>query len=671
MKHDIWKRALEGEVCIVLGAGLPDPPEEAHRLIVVDCAAWDRPLGPLLDLRDQLEALVEQTRTPLIGGAGLAFVDETPESHIASLINRLQRQLDCPLVIAIASFGQADTATLQLLTALLTGPAKLLAAVVLQDESATLAEQAATLCVRIRERHGDGAVFEIEPPAAAVETPSPSKGIDAMSPEVLRVLRAAAAVGDTFEADLVAALLFQDALTMLELLQIAIDDGVALLDRGRGIFSLPDGLGEALRESTTPSLAEAWHAELAGMMNRVQADGDDVASALAPELEEPKPSLRESTGPTPPLDQLAKKWSGRDLASRGAEHAEAAGDNAAAASRYLKAAWESATIGGHERALELADRAFRLLPQVPATDQERKTRMRALLVHARVLRLAAGSALQTSLYDALIPALEANALAKPTDRPELRAAINTLTARIAYEIGDAEHFQLALDRLHEAQKILLDVAQPLDAARLLNDEAAVLVRLGQLSKAAELLARSRDVFLRHAETSPEARGELAQTNHLVARLPLHGEHRPGDEDALAFALERARAAEQTYAELGDERERARVHETLGRLARLDHRPEDASRWLQRAFRKQHELGDAIGLARTTGALAELLVDAGRHDDAVQVLNDSVALNLQLGSRQGVTYNAQGLDRFEAALGDAAPRFADIIGKLRARISLIQ
>src|SRR5262249_10617785 len=154
---------------------------------------------------------------------------------------------------------------------------------------------------------------------------------------------------------------------------------------------------------------------------------------------------------------------------------------------------------------------------------------------------------------------------------------------------------------------------------------------------------SRDVFVRFAAESPDARRELAYTDHLVARLPLHAhDEAAADDQALTFAVECAEAARRTYTALGDERERARVEETLGRLARRGGQNALARTLLARASETQHQLGDALGLARTTAALAEVLADGGEHDDALRVLGDSVALNLQIGSRQGLDYNRKGL-----------------------------
>ncbi len=650
---------------MLLGAAVPTPePSGArHRVLTVDCAAWDRPLGPLLELRSELDRLIETTRTPLVGTSPLwdTHADE-PWSHIAQMINRLQRQLDCPLLVVIQAIDAADVETLRLLEGLVAGPMKLLAAMVLQSDTAELTGPAKRLVELVVSTHGAVALMTVAGEPVPAVAPSASFELGTLGVEVQRVLRAAAVVGDTFEAELVAGLLGLDVITTLELLQLALDQGVELVDRGSGIFVMPGALGASLRARTTPSLAAAWNAELAAMM-QMRRELAEEDKETAPEASVAAAPVREREVERRPIQTLAERWHGRDLASRAAEHAEAAGAQPAAALRYLEAAEEAVSIGGHARAVELTDRALRLTSATPVTDEERQLRLRVMLTRGRVFTRAAGALADVGLPQALAVLEEAKRLTASQDPPELRAEVYAQIARVAYEIGDGPHFALALDALEAAQHILLDAGQPLAAAKLLNEAAAVHVRLGELGRAAELLSRSRDVFIRYADSSVDARRELAETNHLVARLPLHGPT-AGHEEELAFAMECARGAERTYAELADVREQARVHETLGRLARLTGRPEEARALLRQAFQQQRRLGDAVGLARTTAALAELLADAGQANDALAILGDSISLNLQLGSRRGVAYNLQGLDELERTLTAKDQDVAAAIQNLR-------
>src|SRR5258706_19805 len=89
-----------------------------------------------------------------------------------------------------------------------------------------------------------GAMLDGYAKAPERAAPAPA-GVPAVSVEVRRVLRAAAVVGDSFEATVVAALLGVDTLDVMEVLQLAVDEGVALDDRGGGLFRLPAEVADA------------------------------------------------------------------------------------------------------------------------------------------------------------------------------------------------------------------------------------------------------------------------------------------------------------------------------------------------------------------------------------------------------------------------------------------
>jgi hypothetical protein len=60
------------------------------------------------------------------------------------------------------------------------------------------------------------------------------------------------------------------------------------------------------------------------------------------------------------------------------------------------------------------------------------------------------------------------------------------------------------------------------AVRLLNDQAAIYVRLGDPVRATHLLEKSRELFEERLRTNAEdavALEDLAETHHLLARLP--------------------------------------------------------------------------------------------------------------------------------------------------------
>ena len=170
-------------------------------------------------------------------------------------------------------------------------------------------------------------------------------------------------------------------------------------------------------------------------------------------------------------------------------------------------------------------------------------------------------------------------------------------------------------------------------------------------RAAALLRQSREIF-DSLERTDEVRVELAETDHLLARLPLHVRARPGhEEEALERALTHADNALQLYKTVGQRRCQAHVQETSGRLlTRLD-RLDEAKDHLTRAFAAQDSLGDALGMARSTAALSELKLAERDLEGALSYLAESVRLNAAKGAQQGLTWNREAL----ATITELLPR----------------
>src|SRR5690606_6528571 len=129
--------------------------------------------------------------------------------------------------------------------------------------------------------------------------------------------------------------------------------------------------------------------------------------------------------------------------------------------------------------------------------------------------------------------------AMPPDAPlELRTELSYLLAGVCYDRGDLRSLERALDELVGATRLLLDAQRGRQAARLLNDQAAIYVRLGDPVRASHHLTRAREFFEEILAREPGdrlAREELAETDHLLARLPMHAPIRPGRE-AEAWAV---------------------------------------------------------------------------------------------------------------------------------------
>ena len=374
--------------------------------------------------------------------------------------------------------------------------------------------------------------------------------------------------------------------------------------------------------------------------------------------------------------------------ARAATHLTAAGDLDAAAQRYCAAAAQAATAGAYPQALAYGQQALALLENLPATAARRRLRVAALAEIARVHWQAAGRAASSppdadpspdggrglagpsfTLAGALDVLKAARSLLAPDDPPALFAEVATLIADVCYDLGDLASLERALEELTDASRRLLTAGDPQAAARLLNDQAAVYVRMGDPVRAAHLLAESRKVFEQRAAVDPVALIELAETDHLFARIPLHVAGRPGrEDDALSMGLDHALAAERTYRKLGATRELGRVWETMGRLELRKQRIERAKQRLSAALEVQQATGDLVGLARSTAALSEVLAAEGRHHDALLVLADSIALNLEKGSPIGLAFNRRaltGLSPSVAPHGEVAETLRKVAAQLAA------
>lgn len=362
----------------------------------------------------------------------------------------------------------------------------------------------------------------------------------------------------------------------------------------------------------------------------------------------------------------------RDQA-RAAGHLTAAGEIEAAAEHYVAAAGQASAAGAHIQAMEHVRRALTLIDRLPTTQDRRTFRIRAMLTLGRIQWQAVDpgalddnaftltSALGTA--DAVLGALGEG------DPPELVAEARSLVAGICYDLGDLRSLERALDELTQASRLLLDAGDALGAARLLNDQAAVYVRLGDPVRATHLLTQSQAVFEARAENDPVTMTELAETHHLFARLPLHARIRPGHEaDAYAMGLDHARKAESWYRKLRASRELARVWETMGRLELCRDRPDDAAKLLHRALQVQSRLGDVTGLARTTAVMAEMLAARGMYRNALMVLGDSINLNLDKGSHIGLAFNRRAFDTLSREVGsEEAPDVINALDDVRQRL----
>lgn len=768
----LWQRVRDGLATAILGR-LPDPPATLH-LLRVSCEVAPAALRPLLEARRLTEAVLGDIRKPEKAKSSRrrSLFGDTPErateAVVVELWNQLARQKGVRWVVVFDAVEQADDATLAALAQIVRRPGwmQLPLLLVFHGEPSGAA---AELLAAVRSTGEEAALAgEAQPEGDAEAFPWRT-----LPPEVLRVLRAGALIGPGFETRIVADLLAQEPLAVLERLQQAIDLGVPLEDRGEGRFSLPTSALTALSMSLMPSLAQAWHRKLGRLLGarageeaatsarppapppaaakarreRLATPGDALAAEIidlsaeaidmpaetevgGPVLLEAAPEVTPDAGesgvfaPEPP-DMLlgtgdtmpgvetvaadkpahAVVWSktrrrtllaqpgptepepepdpagwgtpslvvptrqGDPLVDevRAAEHLRLAGDVDAAAQHLCEAARKAADMGAPQAAAQHANAALALLSAQPPSAGRRQLKVMALIELGRLQWQAAGFDLGFTLSQALAT-LEAARAEQGADAPiELAAELAQAIAGVCFDLGDPVALARALVELESASAMLTSAGDTLGAACLLNDQAAVLVRMGHPGKAVLLLRASRQAFDARIHDDPIALRELAETELLFARLPLHAQLRPGrEQEGYAMGLEHALASERAFHELGEARELGRVWETMGRLELRRGRIEPARLRLDAAVEVLTQLGDLTGLATATEALSEVLVLCGRDAEAVTLLRDSIVFNRDKGSPLGLMCNRRA---FTALAERLAPQPQHAAGLLEASILL--
>lgn len=353
--------------------------------------------------------------------------------------------------------------------------------------------------------------------------------------------------------------------------------------------------------------------------------------------------------------------SGIDKA-KAAAHLQAAGRTEAAVEEYLDAIREVAARGHARQAYSLGQEALNLLDPLPTSDRRALLRTRLLMEIGRLQWQGAVLGRPFTLQDALKSVKDARSSLPHAVPADVVGELAALTAGVCYDLGDLTSLQEALDELTDVSRRLLDAGQSTLAAGLLNEQAAIYARLGDPVRASHLLSKSRDLFSELLRNQPEdstVAEELAETDHLLARLVLHARIRPGMEsDAYARSLDHAIDAERAFQRLGRPRQLARVWETMGRIELERGQLDAADARLSKALKVQREVGDVTGLARSTAALAELLIKTDRLGEALPLLGSSLDLNLEKGSPIGLAFNRKTLEALSEVMQHSAPPRAE-------------
>ncbi|MFT5435304.1 MAG: tetratricopeptide (TPR) repeat protein [Myxococcota bacterium] len=626
----LWERVRKGKSTAVVGPRVPTPgAEEGLILIRVAC---DRPYGPYGPVLDALHRTADPQdassnreaqshgglRNQLLGAG------EAPSDLCDTLItsvNRIHETASRPVGLLFEAVDRADAGTLAVLGSMVDPERGLKAALIAQMTSLPTTGPVAALVAAIKSA---GTARSLMKPKKKVVAPA-EWAIADLPFDCRQILRCAAIMGPAFEVGLVAHVIRGSEATVLANLQRAADSGVRIEDPGAGYMRLSDTATKRLSDGLLPSLVSSWHGRAAAFL----------------ETQPPVASHH----------------------SRASDHRSQAGEYLAAAAQCLDTALAAAAGGANIEGLAYVAQGLELLEKAAPSAECRQLEARLLAERARLTWAAASPDGDFTLQTALQSALAAESRLESGDPARLRAEVWTITATIQYDIGADDLLEAALDRLTRAANALRDAGEKRAAARLYNDQAAVWVRIGDPLRAAELLDASRKVFSRNARTDPMAALELADTEHLSARLPLHVPARPGYEDeAISRSIDRAMTAADMYEKLKNDRGAARAFETLGRLFLLGGDAEEAGRWLTRAIEGQQQTGDVIGMARTAEAMSRLLARSGDYSGALTLLLDSLTLNVEKGAYRGIEYLETTLaDLREAMDAETAASSAEMLG----------
>jgi len=187
------------------------------------------------------------------------------DAQLVEACNRLATQTAGRAILAFEAIDAADAATVDTLAQILQHPGWLRLPFLFTVRG-TLRGRVAELVYLLHHADGEAAVIEIEDEAPLDEVVAPFDWT-VLPADVLRVLRASAVLGTSFEAELVAYLLEEPLGMVLEKLQEATDAGVPLVDRGDGQLTWPAAIAAALQKSTLPSLLRFWHARLGEILS--------------------------------------------------------------------------------------------------------------------------------------------------------------------------------------------------------------------------------------------------------------------------------------------------------------------------------------------------------------------------------------------------------------------
>jgi eukaryotic-like serine/threonine-protein kinase len=298
-----------------------------------------------------------------------------------------------------------------------------------------------------------------------------------------------------------------------------------------------------------------------------------------------------------------------------ARHLELAGDDAAAAERYLRAASHALELGGNADAFRQLSRALKLLP---AQDHER--RFTAHRLREEILRRLAKRSQQLRELHAMRK--EAEAIGEPGKL----AAAHCALAQFYIDVGKAPAALRAVDPALQFAKQAKDLLAEAEALRL---RAAIARLVGNAEESLRLVEEALGlVDTAHAGTE----GGRLPTPVLVARATILNQRGTTlwNIGKLEQSIESYAEALVIYRAIGMARQEARALNNMGIVFAALGEYEEALAHYKSALKIDQALGERSGLALKLGNIGQCYADLGDIERAESYLARALKVAEQTG-----------------------------------------
>ena len=643
-----WKRVEAGKSVALVGAKAPDlgsigPTWTSISLdwsARLEADAWSFTASYLesLALHRGLERARERVSHALAARLPSLAVLRTPEQEFAEALERLHQRAQGHFHLClIAPESSSPASRERLVRALVQTRARMPLILQIRDAQAAGARP---LLEALRSHGGAEAVVCLD------AAPSAQEESASLPERVRQTLRALAFLGKGASLDDLGRVLERSVSLVLEDLQLAVEGGVRIQDRGDGKMTLLEPLASRLNAQLLPSLQNLWRERLGSVtearMSMVSgvfgasAVFSGVSMAQAPQV---SPSLRIRVA------QHSRQSEGGSSSREGWDEPTVV--ERPAASPMQAASAEFTLPPTHEIFRPLR---VELLPPtndadaieaISARDEVEEARFDAFMTRLRS-RLEQSTSLEEEFFGR---SAETQSLLDDVE-----------SALLVYREGEASKVRQAARDLAVHAEVDVNSEAALDAAYILMLVSALELRAAALSSAAESLWKAESLVKqlpRDSVDAKESNGLLAEIHHLLAKLVLRlPPSAPNLQQCADLALGHAQLAEQLCLRAARRIELGRVWETMARLEGLRGEANQAIEHLLSAIHVQRTIGDTLGLARSTKAAVEMLMANDRPAEALELLTESLNRNVDKGSLAGLSLNREAVESLRAALRGA-------------------